>query len=338
MQVFVVRINDVRTMLCVAPSPEDPPALPDGKQPWCRDRDLVMPEWVKTLAKDRYFFIGSALVVPNPDGSKSFFLKIVYIVQSPTLYMAVAPLQLVPVVRRQLPVGASALQANQAFITHAFKCNYAVFQTAADLPPVEIGQLEMIRHLRHDGGTLLTTSWDSEPIHVLVRGTAREPRGSGQENKPSSTSPKELREHEELLQQMPWLANLDKMENFARELRKELHCDTQAAAAADAVVHEIDEEAMLSAISLLEAERENEVAIAAAVGTVDFWTKHLGGESNVLKGKDFYDAVQGQASDAGQEWARSHGMQISFKSTFTEHGSEPSKVLVRSWCHRMQFF
>ena len=252
--------------------------------------------------------------------------------------MAVAPLQIVPVVQRQLPVGASALQANQAFITHAFKCNYAVFQTAADLPAVEIGQLEMIRHLRHDGGTLLTTSWDSEPIHVLVRGTAREPRGSGTEQKPSSTSPKELREHEELLQQMPWLANLDKMENFARELRKELHCDTQAAAAADAVVHEIDEEAMLSAISLLEAERENEIAIAAAVGTVDFWTKHLGGESNVLKGKDFYDAVQGQASDAGQEWARSHGMQISFKSTFTEHGSEPSKVLVRYWCHRMQLF
>ena len=44
-----------------------------------------------------------------------------------------------------------------------------------------------------------------------------------------------------------------------------MHSDTRAAAAADAVVHEIDEEAMLSAISLLEAERENEIAIAAAV-------------------------------------------------------------------------
>ena len=228
--------------------------------------------------------------------------------------MALAPLQLVPVVQMQVALGASALQANQAFITHAFKCNYAIFKTAADLPPVEIGQLEMIRHLRHDGGTLLTTSWDSEPIHVLVRGTAREPRGSGEEKKPSTGS-KELREHEELLQQMPLLANLDTMEKCARELRKELHSDTQAAAAADAVVHEIDEEALLSAISLLEAERENEIAIAATIGTTDFWTRHLAGESNVLKGKELYDAVQGQASDAGQEWARSHGMHITYKAT-----------------------
>ena len=27
-----------------------------------------------------------------------------------------------------------------------------------------------------------------------------------------------------------------------------------------------------------------------------------------------------------------------FKATMGEHGVEPSKVLVRAWCHRMQFF
>ena len=66
-----VRIKEVRSMLCVAPSPEDPPALPDGKQPWCRDSP-VMPNWVVTLAKDRDFCIGSASSFPIRTAARVF--------------------------------------------------------------------------------------------------------------------------------------------------------------------------------------------------------------------------------------------------------------------------
>ena len=36
-------------------------------------------------------------------------------------------------------------------------------------------------------------------------------------------------------------------------------------------------------------------------------------------------------------WARKHGS-TAFKCTFSEHDMEPSRVMVRAWCHRMQFF
>ena len=54
---------------------------------------------------------------------------------------------------------------------------------------------------------------------------------------------------------------------------------------------------------------------------------------------DWSDAVQAQCSAAGRRWAKDHhGMQITFKATFSKHGEEPARVLCRSWCHRMQYF
>ena len=49
--------------------------------------------------------------------------------------------------------------------------------------------------------------------------------------------------------------------------------------------------------------------------------------------------MQGQTTNQhAKAWAVRRGLQVSFKASFSEHGVAASKVLVRSWCHRMQFF
>ena len=103
-------------------------------------------------------------------------------------------------------------------------------------------------------------------------------------------------------------------------------------------MREIDEEAVLSAISLLEAERATEVEIGEAMGFTDFKTRHLGSDWTLEDSGVYYDACQGNCSKAGAKWAKDRGLQVTFKAHFTAHQAEPSKVLVRSWCHRMQHF
>ena len=88
----------------------------------------------------------------------------------------------------------------------------------------------------------------------------------------------------------------------------------------------------------LEREREVHAAEDAVAPGRNFFTKIRGGVSEVLKSGDAVHAAQGQCSGkAASYWARLHAATTS-KATFSEHTMPASKVLVRSWCHRMQHF
>jgi hypothetical protein len=139
---------------------------------------------------------------------------------------------------------------------------------------------------------------------------------------------------------MPWLAHLDKMEGFKNQLRREAVSSADVEATADKVVALVDEEVLLSCLADLEAERAAESVAAIAMETIDFRTTiRAGTEALELKG-EYSDASQGKAVSLGaKEWCERHRLQKTYKATYTEHGDTATcKVLVRSWCHRMQFF
>ena len=263
------------------------------------------------------------------------YYKVVYIVQQP-LYMALTPLELEPTTIISVLAGATAQTANQNFRIFDFSCNFGDCMSAADLPDVELRQLAFIRNLRHDGDTLVTSTWEPESVELYLRGSLPHDVRGDAARRPAK---KEVEELDRLIEEMPWLDHLDKMQDFARKLRAELEAEPKAKRTAEEVVNEIDEEAILSAVAMVEAERATEVDISAAMGLFDFMTKHLASDSTMLTVGVYYDACQGKAvSTSGLEWARGRGLQITYKATFTEHTEPHSKVLCRCWCHRMHHF
>ena len=185
----------------------------------------------------------------------------------------------------------------------------------------------------------MTSAREAERIDILVRGSAKDT--AARSSSGGQTKQSESKEYEALVEAMPWLEHLDKIEAFAHEVRRQLDkgdTSADADAAASTLVDEIDEEAVLSAISLLEAERTAEIEIAAVMETREFRVKHRAGDSTLLDTGTYYDACQGRSTTAGAEWAVRHGLQVTFKATFSVHNSGPAKVLCRAWCHRMQYF
>ena len=327
-------IKPLRSEVDVAPLPRLAPRLPACEEAWSTPK-IEQPSWVSPMARYREFFLGSALVAPLDDGSVAYY-KIIYIVQNP-LYMALAPLEREETVIATAPAGATAQEINQNFRLFDFSCNFANCMSAADLPEVELSKLSFIQNLRHDGDTVVTSAWEPESVESYLTGSlphdSRDATG-----RPAKK--KEIAELDKLVEEMPWLDHLDKMQDFARKLRAELESEPKAKKAAEDIVNEIDEEAILSAVAMVEAERASELAISAAMGLLDFRTSHLAGDSTMRESGVYYDACQGRAvTKSAEKWARdTPGLQITFKATFTAHTEALSKVICRCWCHRMQHF
>ena len=67
--------------------------------------------------------------------------------------------------------------------------------------------------------------------------------------------------------------------------------------------------------------------------------KECRGESTYRLTGVYHDAVQGNCSTAAADsWARRHNLQVTFKCTFSQHAEGPSRIIVRAWCHRVQWF
>ena len=328
------RVQMLRCNLLSAPVPTPLPPLPEGVQIWSPPHPQH-PHWAKVIAAHRDFFQDCAIVF-QADGVTQYH-KIVYCVQRPNVYVATCKMEPTDRHTARRPQPSATMQdVSTAHFDHAFRCNFGILASAADLPALELDQISVLFSLKHVGGVLIVARGTALPLRGFLHGEAT-PR----ECLPSADKePVYDKELESLVLEMPWLEHLTVADSFVVSAKKA----ADKASASDslaAVVQEfeIDEEEVFAALDTVERARATEAGIDAERGNADFQCKENYGESNLRKGKEFHDAVQGQCSNKGSdEWARMRGLQVTFKATFGEHTEDASRVMVRAWVHRMQFF
>ena len=329
----IKRVAAVRTNVTTAPAPCTE-LKATGEDPWSWSEG-AMPAWAKALAPYREFFEYAALVTTNPDGSHRFF-KVVYITQSP-VYVAVTEMIPVEHFHTTHPLDTSSKQIQKDFVTYAFKCNFGKMMSAEGMPDVNLDQLHFLPNLRHEGGTRITSNECISPVLRYMWGKA-----DVKEKKPAEKKARKEKdvdpEYEELLKLYPWLQHLDFSEGFTRDQRAVTESQAASSSGGLEPLPVIDEDELMAGLAKVEKAREAEVAVGSDMGLVDFFVSIRGGRRHLGKKGVYDDAVQAKSSKRGHQWAKDRGLQVTFKATFSKHGEDGSRVLARSWCHRMQHF
>ena len=329
------RLSLVRSTITSPPMPPDDVGTPDGSTAWCRS-DPGMPDWALPIIAHREFFGTCALVVPGVFGVE--YWKIVYCVQSPKPYLAVCKLELAAQESRSdQPLPTTAAEATFFSSSKTFKCNFGRMATAAEMPDgLTVDNIGVIFNIVHTGGTTVTSSFECHPVRMYLQGkeNPREPK-----KKVVADASLDYEAYDKLVEQLPWVKVIDERHSFVALAALGASVQKKAATAEiEKVVIEMDDDEVLDVLREIDAARVMESEIAAVRGTSDFKTNECSGESNIYKGIAFHDAVQGVCCHKGaDDWARGRRLQVTFKATFTEHQEGPSRILVRSWVHRMQF-
>ena len=144
----VSRVSLVRQNIASAPLPQ--PVVGAGIKVW-EGHENRQPDWSHQLASHRQVFETCALVLPSADGTDQMW-KVIYAVQSPHPYVAVARLTPIEFFQPNPPADASLHDIQLAHQTHLFKCNYGIMQSAADMPPRSLNSMLLLRGLQHMGG------------------------------------------------------------------------------------------------------------------------------------------------------------------------------------------
>ena len=327
------RVAMLRCDVTAAPPPLTVPGS-DTAEVWCR-REPSMPSWCKEIGKYREFFQDCAFVCKG-EGNNLEYWKLIYVVQSPSLYVAVC--KMMPTVYSCPPLGggASAQDWTSSNVSLAWTCNFGVMKTAADMPVTSIEQLQVVFGLVHRGGTIVTAAEHPVAVRSFLWGSDTRARA---EPEAGAEKPVKSAEYEEILEKFPWLIHLDATDSFVRNAEIAIKKAGSSADSAEMPEIVVDDDFIMDALSRVERARIAEAAVAAERGTSDFLAKECQGESNLLRGAEFHDAVQGVAATKYcAQWARDRKLQITWKATFTEHTEAASRTMVRAWCHRMQYF
>ena len=220
-----------------------------------------------------------------------------------------------------------------SYTRYNFKCNFAAMLTVADMPAASTDTVKVLFNLRHDGGTACSSAWEPVPLRLFVRG--EDPRPQGQPKKAIEHKKDEL--FEQMVVDMPWLQHLDLRQGFVASMPSTEEATASTSAMAEDLF-EIDEETLLSALSAVDKARAAECEIGIARGHVNFRSKECCDPSTFAKTGIYHDAVQGKCdTPAADEWARRRKFQVTFKCTFAKRDEVPSRIIVRSWCHKMQW-
>ena len=323
----------LRSDVLTAPPPLVLPEMPDTIEVWSR-REPPMPDWCKLFAKNREFFKDCALVCQGEGGPQ--YWKVIYCVQSPSIYVAVC--QMLPTEYSCPPLGkkASARDLTSSTVTMAWKCNFGVMRTAASMPCASLGELQVVFNLVHRGGSVVTTDDSPVALQPFLWGSE-----TLEDSKPKTekVQPVKNKDYEDLLEQLPWLVHLDSTDSFVRNAEAAVKKQGSQSVAAERPEIIVDEEELMDVLSTIEKARLSEAAISLDRGTSDFLTKECQGDHNVLKGREYHDAIQGYCvSAAADRWARDRKLQVTWKAGFGEHTEAASRIMVRGWCHRMQYF
>ena len=221
--------------------------------------------------------------------------------------------------------------------TFAFRINYADCRTAADIVCADTDRLRVLFRLKHEGDIRITS--DAYPIDLQLVLAGRHD-DMGPVEAVAETGQKETgAELDHLVSNMPWLQFLDCKEGFSRGKSGAAgsgHSESGDPGSDSGCA--IDEDEILAGLRDLERAHADAAVEVAATGARDFVPRPRGGPSQIRETGEGVHAMQGQTTNADAEaWARLHGA-TTFKCTFTEHGVDASKILVRAWCHRMQYF
>ena len=293
-----------RASIGLAPMPA---ALTAGPAPW-QSRDPLMPAWATPLVRHRELLAGSALVIRRADHSLEFW-KMVYMVKSPTLYLALCKLH-----ETSEYMSCTAVQAPRDR-TYSFTCNFVDCVTAADVVVNDTDQLQVLFRLSHNGGTHVSS--DSYPVSLawLLAGQEEDiPADSIVQERPASAA----KTHDDLVAEMPWLQHLDAKHAFEDHL---------CGAASDSVtgrpgdeqlpdIADLDEDINLAGLADLEKAHMAAIEDNTRAGCVDFVSRVRGGESQIRAGGEAVHAMQGQCcSKFATAWARRRGLQVTFKAS-----------------------
>ena len=309
-------------------------APPSRNAPVWQYVDPVMPRWASPLVLHRELLKGTVLIIERPDRSAEYW-KLVFMVKAP-YYLAMCALQRIADPAQDALTSDTASDRMDDAI-YRFVCSYPSFATAADVTVGDADRLRILFRVVHEGGTRLASTSLPVDLDFILRGSQEDmvvEAGVPEESAPVDTG------YDELLKVMPWLLHLDDQHGFS---------STKVRAAGGASSSkgggntedddcELDEETMLAGLADMEKARRSLVEEDIHEGTRDFHPKIRGGPSQMLKSGEAVHAAQGASNNNGSAWAKRHGLQVSFKATYSEYGVANSNALVRSWCHRMQHF
>ena len=254
--------------------------VPDKMEIWCR-REAVMPGWVRDFVAARDFWGECALVSCGESGETEYW-KVVYAVQSPSPYLAVCKLEPVKHTRDRLPAGSSAGAIARSGFAIAFKCSFGIMQTAADMGVASMSDLSILLHLRHEGGTIVTSPCEPLPIMHFMGGkpTPRAVRAPRSEDAIEQAKDKVF---DDIVLSMPWLQDYQESQGFAATVVQKA-IKKAAALSAPLPVAELDGDELMDALADVEKATCEESAIAMERCARDFKTNECHGESNVKKG------------------------------------------------------
>jgi hypothetical protein len=326
------RLSLIRSTLTSGPPPLEI-VVPAAGKTWCR-QEPEMPSWVRDFAMYREYFGTCALVCQGPSGVEEW--KVLYAAQSPQPYLAVCRLEPIAHIPERLPLGSSAGDITRSRVVSSWKCNYGRMGTAADMSAKSLDDLAIVFQLQHVGGTTVVAHEQPVPLRLFMAGkqTQTEPK-----KKRTTEEVEEAHDkvYEDLVLSMPWLSHLDETQGFAMTAQKAIRKKSSPAAPLPAI--ELDDDELMDALADVEKARCIESALAVERGTRDFRSQECHGESNVLKGAAYHDAIQGICChEDAAKWAKKRAGQITFKATFTKHTDAGSRIMIRSWVHRMQHF
>ena len=173
----------------------------------------------------------------------------------------------------------------------------------------------------------MTSQFRPEPLRWYLQGSKIAVEKKQKKNEESG--PKDV-EYEALLEKMPWLVHLDEAHGFVQQAEK---VSKKAVGSSDREVPtiDVDPDVLMDALATIDKAKIVEAGLAIERGTCDFKSSECYGESNVEKGYEFHDAVQGKCCHSpAEKWARDRKLQVTYKATFTKHTEAVIRVLVRS--------
>ena len=302
--------------------------MDDGPEVWQR-AEPTMPAWATPLVFHRGTFNGSAVVVLRQNGDREFW-KIVFAIQHPKYYLGMCRLHPIEP-PSPFDLAAPPISHDPEF---AFNINYADCASAAQVTIGATDDMKILLRLRHEGGTRVTSDMVPLSVEYIMSGDGFDlgPLVGGEQKQPAQRDPA----YEQLVEALPWLQHLD--------FTSMMSTGDDGASASGSTgrpghIPEIHDDEIWAGLAQLERARISEGFAAAAAGVSrDFTPSVRGGTSELLRSGIAVHAAQGHCTNLeATAWARGFA-HTTFKATHSEHGPAESSALVRSWCHRMQFF
>ena len=256
--------------------------------------NLEMPAWASAIIRKRDFFANCMLMIVRQHG-KSELYKFVYAVQQPHI-LALSALELSDDFGFDMSGGhVFGIGPGMHYEAH---CNIADNILASDVDPANIEDVFVIPNAMHTREMIIASPCMAEPLAQYL---AALPDNEPAEQVAKKAKKRDERGHEELVQQLPWLQELDQSVGFASTSSKEKdkgdtdgHDDKKEGR----IREELDVDEQEAVMRALDAARDRLARAPDPFRVVDFRWRLLGGAWTQENEGRAFSACQGYASGA----------------------------------------